>query len=187
MVSIARFGQVLVEETGSVDPRLLLARLAAMPLPSYAGGRVRAQLLRLSGFRIGNSTMLAGMPTIVGKRGLARRLVVGERCWFNVQVYLDLSAAIVVGDRVRIGQQAMLITSTHDYLSEPGVRGGPLIGRKVVIGDGAWLGARCTILPGVSIGEGAVVAAGTLVTKDVPPHTIVAGVPARPIRELPAW
>jgi maltose O-acetyltransferase len=187
MVSIARLGRVLVEETGAVDARLLLARLAAMPLPSHAGGRVRAHLLRVSGFRIGEGTVLAGMPTLVGQRGLARRLIVGRRCWFNIQVYLDLSATIAIGDRVRIGQQAMLITSTHDYLSEPGVRGGPLIEREVVVGDGAWLGARCTILPGVTIGEGAVVAAGALVTKDVPSHTIVAGVPARPVRELPGW
>jgi acetyltransferase-like isoleucine patch superfamily enzyme len=187
VVSIVRLGHVLAEEVGSVDVRLMLARLGAMALPSTAGGRVRAHFLRLSGFQIGEGTLLAGMPTIVGKRGLARHLVIGRSCWVNIQVYLDLSATIIIGDRVRIGQQAMLITSTHDYLSTLGVRGGAIVEREVVIGDGAWLGARCTILPGVTVGEGAVVAAGALVTRDAPPHTVVAGIPARPIRELPGW
>ncbi len=55
----------------------------------------------------------------------------------------------------------------------------------VTICDGVWLGARCTILPGVTVGEGAVVGAGAVVNKNVPAHTLVAGVPAVCIRELP--
>jgi maltose O-acetyltransferase len=58
--------------------------------------------------------------------------------------------------------------------------------RPVTIGNGAWLGARCTILPGVNVGEGAIVAAGAVVTHDVPANTMVAGVPARAIRDLSA-
>ena len=52
------------------------------------------------------------------------------------------------------------------------------------IGKGVWLGARCTILPGVTVGDGAVVAAGAVVVRDVAPHTVVGGVPARFLREL---
>ena len=54
----------------------------------------------------------------------------------------------------------------------------------MVIKDGAWLGARCTILPGVTVGEGAIVAAGAVVHRDVAPNTLVAGVPARVVKEL---
>ncbi|WP_409014249.1 MULTISPECIES: acyltransferase [unclassified Arcicella] len=55
------------------------------------------------------------------------------------------------------------------------------VGGKVTIKKFAWLGSRCILLPGVTIGEGAVVAAGAVVTKDVPPYTIVGGIPAKPI------
>ena len=54
----------------------------------------------------------------------------------------------------------------------------------IVIGDKVWIGANATVLPGVTIGKGAIVAAGAVVTRDVPPNTIVAGVPARVVREI---
>ena len=60
-------------------------------------------------------------------------------------------------------------------------------GRQIVVGDNVWIGGRAIILKGVIIGDGAVVAAGAVVTRNVPPRTIVAGVPARVIRENVSW
>jgi maltose O-acetyltransferase len=64
-------------------------------------------------------------------------------------------------------------------------RCGEVLVAPVIIGDGAWLASRVTILPGVTVGNGSIVAAGAVVTHDVPPNTLVAGVPARVVRDLP--
>jgi maltose O-acetyltransferase len=84
---------------------------------------------------------------------------------------------IVTGNNVSIGPEATILTLGHDPQSPHFAdRGG-----DVIIGDRVWIGYRALVLPGVTIGEGAVVAAGAVVTKDVAPFTIVAGVPAKPI------
>ena len=86
---------------------------------------------------------------------------------------------IRIGDNVSIGPEATILTLGHDPQSSSFAdRGG-----DVVIGDRVWIGYRAVILPGVTIGEGAVIAACSVVTKDVAPHTIVAGNPARKIGE----
>jgi maltose O-acetyltransferase len=89
---------------------------------------------------------------------------------------------ITIGSDVSIGPEVAILTLGHDPRSpEFADRGGP-----VTIGDHAWIGFRAIVLPGVSIGEGAVVGAGAVVSRDVPPFTIVAGNPARPIGRRPA-
>lgn len=88
---------------------------------------------------------------------------------------------IHVGDNVSIGPEATILTLGHDPRS-------PLFedkGGPVTIGDRAWIGYRAVILPGVEIGEGAVVGAGAVVTRNVPPYTIVAGNPAVKIGDRP--
>ncbi|WJH37282.1 hypothetical protein N6H14_05985 [Paenibacillus sp. CC-CFT747] len=66
----------------------------------------------------------------------------------------------------------------------PDKRAGAPIGLPIVIGDGVWIGTRATVLPGVRIGDGSVIAAGAVVTKDCAPHGIYAGTPARRVKEL---
>jgi len=180
MIELTR---LLREETDGFHGRLLFARLLVAPLPIHVGSRLRASALRLAGFRIGRGTLLWGMPTITGPRDLYRRLMVGRECWFNLGCVLDLGAAITIGDRVALGHQVMLMTTSHE-MGPAERRAGAVYARPISIGAGAWLGARCTILPGVTVGAGAVVAAGAVVTADVAPHTLVGGVPARLIREL---
>ena len=126
---------------------------------------------------------MSGTPELVGNGNLYRRLTIGRGCYFNVGCFLDLTEPIRIGDGVSLGQQVMLLTSTH-RLGNAQQRAGELVAQPIQIGDGAWLGARCTVLPGITVGEGAVVAAAAVVTKDVPPHTLVGGVPAKPLRHL---
>ena len=91
---------------------------------------------------------------------------------------------IIIGNRAQIAYHVTLITGDH-HIGPPASRAGVMNARPITIGEGAWIGARVVVLPGVTIGAGAVVAAGAIVTKDVAPNTLVAGVPARFLRKLP--
>lgn len=170
--------RVVREELSGVHLRLILARVLLWPLPMAAGGRIRSMALRAIGFRIGHGTLFAGMPLILGNRDLYRNLVIGGGCWINIGCVFDLGALVTIGFGVSIGHQVLMLTSTHE-IGASGHRASKLIRKPITIHDGAWLGARCTVMPGVSIGAGAIVAAGAVVTKDVPANAIVAGVPAR--------
>lgn len=86
---------------------------------------------------------------------------------------------ITIGSKVAVSRGVFICTASHDVA----YRNLPLITAPVEIKDGVWIGAFATILPGVTIGEGAVVAACSVVTKDVPPFSVVAGCPARVIKE----
>lgn len=177
--------QVMREELQALNPPLLLMQTLLSLLPRYVGTRLRAHALKLIGFRIGRGTLLADMPVLTGAGPVAQRLVIGKQCWLNSGCFLELEDTITMGDRVALGQQVMILTVTHD-IGGPEQRAAPtLVRRPVTIGDGAWLGARSTILPGITVGAGAVVAASAVVNRDVPPNTLVAGVPARVIRQLP--
>ena len=87
---------------------------------------------------------------------------------------------IEIGDDVLIGHQVVIATLNHDL--DPAKRGN-MTPAPVKIGNKVWIGAHATVLPGVTVGEGAVIAAGAVVTKDVPANTVVAGVPAKPIKK----
>jgi len=109
-----------------------------------------------------------------------RKVFLGKRNVINFGCLLDgRRFAIRTGDDVSIGPEAAILTLGHDPQSaEFADRGG-----DVVVGDKVWIGFRAIILPGVTIGEGAVVAAGAVVTRSVEPYSIVGGTPARKIGE----
>jgi maltose O-acetyltransferase len=109
-----------------------------------------------------------------------RKIFLGERNVINFGCLFDgRKFQIRTGCNVSIGPEATIMTLGHDPRSPVFAdRGG-----DVVIGDRVWIGYRAIVLPGVTIGEGAVVGAGTLVTKDVEPYAIVAGNPARKVGE----
>jgi acetyltransferase-like isoleucine patch superfamily enzyme len=106
---------------------------------------------------------------------------IGDRCYINSGVSIGAQERVTIGKNCAIGNYSLIMDSdfhnTEDHL-QPG------IAAPVVLEDNVWLGARVTVLKGVRIGQGAVVAAGAVVTRDVPPRTVVAGVPAKVIRFL---
>ena len=107
------------------------------------------------------------------------RVQIGANTVINRDVLLDGRMGLVIGDNVSVSEGVTIFTLEHDPNSPDFAnRGAP-----VHIQDRAFIGARAIVLPGVTIGEGAVVAAGAVVTHDVSPYTIVGGVPARPIGE----
>lgn len=180
---IVRVARRLRSDFASSRFQLLLVQGLISLIPRLAFGWLRAMLYRLVGVRIGRSTYIFGKVEIEGVGDILKLVRIGESTLLTTPLYLNASGGITIGDRVTIGHHVMIITDTH-RMDDPFRRGGERISAPVVIEDGVWVGARVTILPGVTVGAGSVVAAGALVTHDVPPHTLVGGVPARPIKPL---
>lgn len=107
------------------------------------------------------------------------RIRIGDRVFINSGVVLFSVVEIEIGDDVAIANEAYL-TDTNSH----GVAGKPARSAPIRIGAGSWVGARSIILPGVSIGARCVLAAGAVVSRDVPADTLVAGNPAVAVREL---
>ncbi|MGB6142954.1 MAG: acyltransferase [Rhodanobacter sp.] len=143
----------------------------------FPNERVRSfYLRRVLRVSIGTDThvsmrvFVTGYPTRANVR-------IGNNCVINRETYLDGRVGIVIGNNVNISFQTCVLSLHHDH-NQPTF---PAIGDPVTICDHAWIGARAIILPGVTIGEGAVVAAGAVVNRDVRDYEVVGGVPARKI------
>jgi len=153
--------------------------LASHFMPS----KIRVAVLRLLGLRIGKAKIFGG-----GYFGRGR-ITIGYGAGINQGAYFEPGAPIVIGNQVMFGPNVSLITTTHPVGATEIERtrrfGTDMIQKPIRIGDNVWLGLGVTVLPGVRIGNGAVVAAQSLVTEDVLPNTLVAGTPARKIRDLP--
>lgn len=143
---------------------------------------LRNMLLRLIGVCVPSSSYLAA-GTIVG----SDKVRIGEQVGINVCCHLDGAAEVFIEDFVRIGANTVILTGTHDI--EPDIirrdTKKATIALPVRIGRGSWICANVTVLPGVEIGEGCVVAAGSVVTKSLAPNGLYAGIPAVLIRNLP--
>jgi acetyltransferase-like isoleucine patch superfamily enzyme len=108
-------------------------------------------------------------------------LNIGERCSINYGASIGASGSITLGNRVRIGPYAMIIDCLFHDLYDRDQCPQP---KPVVIEDDVWISAKASVMPGVRIGRGSIAGAHAVVTKDVPPFTVVAGIPARPIAKL---
>lgn len=110
-----------------------------------------------------------------------KNISIGKDVFINSGCHFQDQGGITIGDGALIGHNVVLATINHDLI--------PGNGRKnhyapITIGRNVWVGSNATILPGVTIGEWAVVAAGAVVTKDVPPYTVVGGTPAKFIKKV---
>ena len=110
-----------------------------------------------------------------------QNITIGKNVFINSGCCFQDQGGIEIGDNVLIGQQVVLATLNHDLMPEKRANMSPA---PIKIGDDVWIGAHATILAGVTIGNGAVIAAGAVVTKDVPANTIVGGVPAKIIKNI---
>jgi maltose O-acetyltransferase len=169
----------------SFDVRKTLASGISRGLPHFRFCRTRTALLRAIGIRIGAGSGVLGPLEVTGSGNMTHLLRIGEQAYISGPLRIDLGAAVTIGDCVRFGHDVALLTFDHD-IGPSEYRCGRLIAAPIRIGNGVWIGSRATVLPGVSIGDGAVVGAGAVVTRDVPPNTLVAGVPARSVRILDA-
>lgn len=161
-------------------------------------GRIRAALLRMRGMSIGAKTHI-GTRTVVHRPGsvtlgsrvelehdvfikvAAGSLRIGDFTFVGRGCQFDIVESVFVGDHTLLAPGVFVTDHTHNHkagalLDQQGERSAP-----VKIGSDVWIGAHAVVLLGVTIGDGAIVGAGAVVTKDIEPYGIVAGVPARVI------
>lgn len=155
-----------------LDFKLFGIHLVSLHIPFAS---VRHFVFFLAGVKIGKGTTIH-----MGCRFFEpRNVVIGEDTKVGDNAFLDGRAQLLIGNHVDIASQVLIYNSEHD-LEKPEFAA---IEEPVKIGDYVFVGPRAIILPGVTIGKGAVIAAGAVVTKDVPDFTIVGGVPAKIIGE----
>ncbi len=147
--------------------------LSALPWPTS----LKCALLRRFGAKVGSGVYIKPRVNI----HFPWKLAIGDHSWIGEEVFLLNLEPIVIGAHCCISQRAFLCTGNHDF-RDPAM---PFRNRPILVGDGAWVGAQSFVGPGVTIGSEAVVAAGSVVTRDQPGQMRCAGNPCVPIG--PRW
>lgn len=148
---------------------------------SYTADAMRALVLKMAGMKIQYPAHIWA-PVEIRPIGASPRISIGRDTFINSRTRFAARhpATITIGERVLIGPNCFFETVNHEMDSD-GTR--QTIPKSIVIEDDVWLGARVTVMPGVTIGKGSSVAAGAVVTSDIPPNVIVGGIPAKIIRK----
>lgn len=156
------------------------ALMAVLSLPRFrAFNALKSAVLRLLGARVGRRVVFYPGVWIMP----AKRLRLGDDVDLARGVMITTPGGVTIGDRTLVGYGTKILSSNHRVPQDRGsVFHAGHEHAPVVIESDVWIGANVVVLPGVTVREGAVVAAGSIVTRDVPPFTVVAGVPAKPIR-----
>ncbi|WP_281735855.1 sugar O-acetyltransferase [Paradevosia shaoguanensis] len=154
----------------------LSARLSDIGFDDAEG--LRTVFCELIGKQVGERFML--IPPFSTDCGL--NITIGSNVFINQGCHFMDMGGITIGDDVMIGPKVNLVSAGHPVA--PSERRNGIVAKPIVIGNNVWIGAAATILPGVTIGDNAVIAAGAVVSRDVPADTLAAGVPARVLKHL---
>ena len=138
---------------------------------------IRELLTRLFGYEV-PSTLRVFPPFYTD---FGKNITAGKNVFLNTGCTFQDRGGITIGDGTQIGQNVVLCTLNHGIAPEERHITYPL---PIVLGKNVWIGAHATVVPGVTVGDNAIIAAGAVVTKDVPANAIVAGVPAKVIRMI---
>lgn len=144
----------------------------------YIPNAIRISFLKFLGMDIGDNVTLRRAEYLGSSK-----LIIGDNVYIGPKLYYDGKAEVVIGNNCDIAPQVMFCTNNHE-IGRLCRRAGKDYYSPIKIGDGCWIGTRTTILPGVKIGSGVIIAAGSLVNKDCEANCMYAGVPARKIKEL---
>ncbi len=163
--------------------RVLFYRTLGMKIHGHVRLEAIEWPLRPASITLGDGAALDRDVTLLATDDDAR-ILIGPRCYINRHTMLDASHRIEIGEQTMIGPFCYL--TDHDHAFGPGLApaDGALISAPTLIGPRCWLGARVTVLKGVTIGACTVVGAGSIVTKSLPPGVLAVGSPARVVREL---
>ena len=139
--------------------------------------KIKRRLLNSTGFQIGENTK------IVGPIDCPATLIVGKNCWIGKNFIGNGNGTIHIGDNCDIAPEVSFLTGGHQ-VGDHSRRAGTGETYTITVGNGVWIGSRCTLMKNISIGDGAVIAACSCVHRDVEPDCLVAGVPAKVVRKL---
>lgn len=151
-----------------------------LPLP-----QLRQLCLLLGGAKIGKDSIIMDVRFFNWYHQGLSGLKIGNKCFIGDETLIDLYNKVILEDSVTIAQRVTILTHLNvGYKDHPLQKYFPPTSLPVLLKFGSVIGACVTILPGITVGEKSMVAAGAVVTHDVPPKTLVAGVPAKVIRKL---
>lgn len=185
VVAMSLFGQYSLGEALKNTYALILTKI------QFPGARLVRRPLYLRGgkrlLRYGKG-LTTGYSCRIEMSGDSPVLVIGDNCKMNDRVHISAHESVVIGDNVLMGSNILITDNSHGSYGEGSE--GPEVApddreittSPVRIGDNVWIGEFVSVLPGVTIGDGAVVGSHSVVTHDVEPNTVVAGNPARPLK-----
>ncbi|QJD97571.1 acyltransferase [Mucilaginibacter robiniae] len=148
---------------------------------------VSINALSENGIQLGNQVSIARdsilfCTGIIAQKGTG--ITIGDRTGINARAYFGGQGGITIGNDVIMGPNVQIFSENHNFLDLViPIKDQGVARQSVIIGNNCWIGAGATILAGVTIGDGCVIAAGSVVNKSVPPNSIVAGVPAKVIKQ----
>ena len=143
--------------------------------PVFVPYGLKSRVLRAFGAQIGKNVVIK--PGIHVK--YPWHLTVGDNAWLGERAWIDNFVRVAIGANACVSQGAYLCTGNHDW-ADPGMG---LVVKPIIIAEGAWVGAFARIAPGVTVGEGAIVALGAVLLKDAEPRGVYVGNPAQKVRE----
>ena len=164
-------------------PRLLALRLRGVQLGAGVLIEPTARLVRYPANIALDDEVVVKSGAYLCSCNPSARIAIGARTTIGHHTYLFASSGIAIGEDCMIAPFAYLVDSDHGTRRDSRMNRQPNATAPIRIGSDVWIGAHAVVLRGVTIGEGAVVAAGSVVREDVPPYAIVGGVPARVIGE----
>jgi maltose O-acetyltransferase len=168
-----------------INIRFAFADICARLIPLYALSSARARVYRMGGCGLGKAVAVQGPLILLGRGPSAERLHVGSDSILAPMATFGLDGHVRIGRNVSIGPCAAFHTATHAIGFASRRMQLTSTAQDITVEDGVWIGANSIVLPGVTIGRGAIVAAGSVITDDVPCNVLVQGNPGVVREELP--
>lgn len=146
---------------------------------------MKVYFLRLFGAKIGKNCVLHNISFFNLYRGSFANLKIGDNCFVGDETMLDMADEIILEDHVTLAERVIVLTHTNvGFADHPLQKYFPKFNKKVIFKKGSFVGCNSAVLPGITIGDTSLIAAGSVINSDIPPLSVFGGVPAKFIRKL---